>query len=128
QAVFDYIAEEVPEDAVLVGHPWTGTSLAYPITQRKVLFNHMTGSYSADQAYLAQHLNKPTVEVCSLLQKFNVDYALDFGEKLIFDDLTKVDVPEQINFFSGLDNLGDSSILTEIFSSGEAKLYQVTGC
>src|SRR5690606_10395583 len=42
--VVEFIATELPTDAVVLGHPWTGAGLIYALTGRQVLFTHVGGN------------------------------------------------------------------------------------
>ncbi|MGO1810829.1 MAG: DUF6541 family protein [Canibacter sp.] len=80
RALLSRITDEVPESAVIAGIPWTGTSLVEAFSNRRPLFAHLRNEVTADTRELAHDFtNLDTAEACSLLERLDVTYMLDFG-------------------------------------------------
>lgn len=118
----------VPADAIIVGNPWTGTSLSYVLGDRRVLNPHFNVSADPRHVLINMHLADATSdpEVCDALAELGVKYALDFGVYtrdaggvLSFDSTTD---------FRGLVDLADSGVVTELDREGDKVLYEITGC
>jgi hypothetical protein len=75
---FTRVSTLVPADAVVAQNPWTGSALLWALTGREVLFPHMDGNWTADQRYLAEHLDKAETDpqVCAIVNSLRVDYVL----------------------------------------------------
>lgn len=128
KALLERLDTVVPEDAVIVGNPWTGTSLAYVLGDRRVLNPHFNVSRDPEHVLVNMHLTDAAdePEVCDALADLGVRYALDFGVYtrdaggvLSFDSTTD---------YRGLLGLADSGIATEIDREGDKVLYEITGC
>lgn len=120
RVLLDRIAQEIPEDAVIVGDPWTGTSLALAISQREVLFPHFGGNYGSDRNELALEFVPMGAEVCPLVNSLGVDYLLDFGaERYDIGD------PTRYAKYVGLHNVANSPVVTEVDREGRAKLFAI---
>lgn len=121
------LPEEVPDDAVIVGNPWTGTAWAMAIADRQVLNPHFHTSNAADVVLINKELNKAGVDptVCEALDDTGVKYVLDFGA----DTFPGRDYPVKTwRGFEGLLNLRNSGIVKEIDREGDAVLYRVVAC
>ncbi|UKA65454.1 hypothetical protein LFT44_13105 [Arthrobacter sp. FW306-05-C] len=119
--LIDRLPNEVPKDAVLVGNPWNGSSLAYALADRKLIQLHILSAVPEGTAAL---LNGPTPAkddpaTCPAVRKLNIDYILDFGHR---------EVHGRDNGYKGLDNLIASGLATLEDSEGEAKLYKLHLC
>lgn len=113
--------EEVPEDAVLTGNPWTGTSLAYAIADRRTLQLHLLATYGDDVDIIYNHLRDASTdpEVCPAIESTSVDYVLDFGRQ---------EVHGYDHGFVGLQNLEETGTVRLVDQAGDAKLYEITAC
>lgn len=120
-ALLDRLPGEVPYDAVVAGSPWTGTSLAFAISDRRVLMPH-TLMYVSDEI---TEINNGLDEarrgdaVCAAISDLGVSYVLDFGHR---------EVHQEDHSFPGLDRLATSSSVQLVDRQGEAALYRVTAC
>lgn len=119
--LIDRLPEEVPADAVMVGNPWNGSSLAYALADRKLIQLHILSAVPEGTAAL---LNGPTPSkddpgVCPVVHKLNIDYILDFGHR---------EVHGRDSGYKGLDSLIASGKATLEDSEGEAKLYKLQLC
>lgn len=115
------IDDEVPDDAIIAGNPWTGAGLAYAISGRHVLMPHMLMEESPELKYVNEHLRDATVgsEVCNAIDELQVEYVLDFGDNGVHSNAPKYD---------GLTDLEDSAAVELVDSEGDARLYQIVGC
>lgn len=123
--LLERLADTTPEDALIAGSPWTGTSLAYALTGREVLEKHVFGTLSDDEIYLDRHLRDIDTDprVCDAVERLGVDYVLDFGAQNVFNSAQ-----------SGTDKLGlvdlqPSDALVLVDSEGtDARLFRIEGC
>jgi hypothetical protein len=115
---------QVPEDAVIANNPWDGSSTAYAIADRRVLFAHAYTGSNADRLLTAKELNQaqPDSEVCEAARRQNVQFLLDFGGHYI-DPKRK-----EVNDFPGLEVADGSSSFVKVDQEGDAALYRFVGC
>ena len=113
-------SEIMPEDAVVIGDPLTGASLVYAYTGRRTVFPHIKGVYGPDAAVLGTGLRDGGPDVCEAVGRLGVQYALDFGDRVIF--------PKYGELYTGLHDLDRSPLLTPVAEEGDATLYRITGC
>lgn len=123
-AVLARVGEVVPADAVVVGNPWTGSSLAYALSQRRTLQPHILGAVSDDALYIFAHLNMAGVDaaVCRSVRELNAEYVLDFGDREVNNGEGRT-----INYH-GLENLKESGVVEVVDSQDGATLYRITAC
>ena len=123
RALLARLPGNVPEDALIIGSPRTGTSLAYALTARHVTEMHIFGSPSREERFLDAHLrdieNDPAV--CEAVNRLGVDYVLDFGSF----DVSGDDDPRE---YVGIVNLSPSARLSLVDSEGDARLFRIEGC
>ena len=121
----DFLAEValiVPEDAVVAGNPWNGSSLVYAYTGRAALFPHVGGKYPEEYWDIAGGLAQGTPAACAAAADLGVDYVLDFGDRYVFAG------DERASAFDGVTTVAGSNVLTVVAEAGGSKLYEVTGC
>lgn len=118
------LGDDVPADAVMANNPWNGSSTAYAISNRRVLFAHAYTGSNKDRLLVAQRLNQasPESEVCAAARRENVRFLLDFGDQYIDPKRTEV------NDFPGLDGAASSPAFVRIDQQGAAVLYRFVGC
>ena len=107
-------------DSVVIGDPLTGAGLLFTYTGHDVVFPHVGGRYGADAELLARDFVSGDAMVCEAVERIGVTHAFDFGDRVLFENHS--------SNFEGLHNLVSSPILTQIAMSGDAALYEVTGC
>lgn len=114
--------DEVSEDALIAGDPWSGTSLALAFSGRSVLFPHLQGNSSQEAMELADRFSsmQPS-ESCTLLNHLGIDYMLGFGGPL-YD----IGNPDLAKPYDGLRFISNSPVLERIDQEGKASLYRVT--
>ena len=124
EALLARLDQEVPADALLIGSPRTGASLAYALADRDVTELHIFGSPSADEKFLDRHLRDIDTDpaVCRAVDRAGVTHVLDFGGRDVFDD------PVEAEKYDGVQNLEASGHLALIDSQGAAKLFRIDGC
>ncbi|MDQ0922633.1 hypothetical protein QF038_001141 [Pseudarthrobacter sp. W1I19] len=115
---------DVPEGAVMANNPWDGSSTAYAIADRRVLFVHAATGSNADKLLVSKELNQATrgSEVCAAAKRENIQFLLDFGGRYI-DPKRK-----EVNDFPGLDGAESSSAFQKVDQQGSAVLYKFIGC
>lgn len=121
-ALIERLDDEVPEDAVILGSPWTGTALAYAMADRKVVMPHTLMDITEEMSTLLDRLDSArpgSVEVCSALDDLGVEYVLDFGTQEINDGKHP---------YKGLDRLRTSESVEKVDQVGDAVLYKVVLC
>lgn len=118
------LTAEVPEGAVMANNPWDGSSTAFAIANRRVLFPHAYTGSNADRLLLAKMLNQaePGSEACAAAKRENVGFLLDFGNHYI-DPLR----PE-VNDFPGIRVPTNSPAFVKVDQQGPAVLYRFVGC
>lgn len=118
------LSAEVPEDAVMANNPWDGSSTAFAIANRRVLFPHAYTGSNPDRLLLAKTLNQatPGSEACAAAKRENVGFLLDFGGHYI-DPLRT-----EVNDFPGISVPTDSSRFVKVDQQGSAILYRFVGC
>ena len=118
------LSAHVPPDAVIANNPWDGSSTAYAIADRRVLFAHASTGSNADRLLAAKALNQasPDSDVCQAAKRENIQFLLDFGGQYI-DPKRK-----EINDFPGLEVPERSGAFVKVDQEGDAALYRFVGC
>lgn len=128
RTLLERLHENVPEDAVVAGNPWTGSSLAYVVGDRRVLNPHFNVSADPAHVLINMELNQAASNpaVCEAIRELGVGYVLDFGVYtrdaggvLDFDSTTN---------YKGFLDLADSGVVEEIDREGDKVLYRITAC
>ncbi len=122
-ALLERLPSKVPASAVIADNPWNGSSLAFAISDRKVLTYHMFDSLNPNVEIIVKHLNDADTmpAVCKAIRAENVSYVLDFGSKYLA-------VNPAAKGYEGLDHLATSGAVRLVDSQGNARLYKVTAC
>jgi hypothetical protein len=123
-ALLERLDDETPPDALIVGSPRTGTSLALALADRHVAQKHVFGSPSPELVFLNLHLrdidSDPTV--CRYVDDLGVDYVLDFGRQDVID-------PAGAVAYDGIQDLAPGRHLVLVDSQGpNARLFRIEGC
>jgi hypothetical protein len=118
------LSSHVPKDAVIANNPWDGSSTAYAIADRRVLFAHAYTGSNADRLLAAKELNqaRPDSEVCEAAKRQHVQFLLDFGGHYI-DPKRR-----EVNDFPGFKVPDSSSAFIKVDQEGDAALYRFVGC
>ncbi|MHA7299258.1 DUF6541 family protein [Pseudarthrobacter sp. MDT3-1] len=114
----------VPEGAVVANNPWDGSSTAYAIADRRVLFAHAYTGSNEDRLLASKKLNqaRSNSEVCAAARRENVRFLLDFGGRYIDPER------KEVNDFPGLDGAESSPAFVKVDQQGAAVLYRFVGC
>ncbi len=75
-AMLERLDDELPEDAVVLGTPFSGAPFVYGISGHDVVFPHLTGSWGPDLDVLATDLDRAATdpEVCAALERVGVTH------------------------------------------------------
>ncbi|MCT1395312.1 hypothetical protein M4D51_06190 [Microbacterium sp. p3-SID338] len=120
-ALLERLDAHVPEDAVILGSPWTGTALAYALADRQVVMPHTLMDVTEDMSVVLDRLDsaRPSDALCGALDRLGAEYVLDFGEQEINDG---------VHVYRGLDRLESSDAVEEVDAVGDAVLYEIVLC
>lgn len=120
-ALLDRADEVIPEDGVVIGSPWTGTSLVWAYAERLALLPAIYGDRTPDTLLLLDSLREaePGSAECEAIEREGVTHVLDFGRQEVHDGR---------NVFRGIERLSTSDAVELVDSEGDAKLYAVTAC
>ncbi|MEQ3551210.1 DUF6541 family protein [Pseudonocardia nematodicida] len=113
----------LPADAVVVQNPWAGTAMLWPMTDREVLFPHLTGIWSAEQLVIAERLRDASSDpvVCAAVADTGAGYVLTSPPTFWAADPLARNWP-------GLDDLADADGFELLADDGESALYRITAC
>lgn len=120
--LIERLDDEVPQDAVILGSPWTGTALAYAIADRRVVMPHTLMDITEEMSVLLDRLDSArpgAADVCAALDDLDVEYVLDFGTQ---------EVNGGEHPYKGLDRLATSDAVEKVDEVGDAVLYRVVLC
>ncbi|HKU31745.1 MAG TPA: DUF6541 family protein [Arthrobacter sp.] len=120
-AVFKRLHNDVPQDAVLIGNPYTGASLSYALGDRKSAQLHILSYVSPGLQEIYDHLGAVSQDpaVCKAVKSEHAYYVLDFG---------LLEVHGGNHTPAGLMHLDQNPGVKLIDSQGSAKVYQITAC
>ncbi|MDD7930458.1 DUF6541 family protein [Microbacterium thalli] len=124
RALLDRLPEKTDEDALIIGSPRTGASLALALSDREVTQRHIFGSPAPELVYLNSHLRNidSDPDVCSTVDDLGIDYVLDFGRQDVMDQ-------EQAVTYDGVQDLTPGRHLVLVDSEGpDARLFRIEGC
>lgn len=121
QQLLDRLDERVPEDALIMSSPWTGASLAYALSDRRVVIPSINNALTDDERLLATDLRDiaRNPEVCDAAERLGVTHVLDFGLK---------EVHSGRNELQGLERLYGEDGFTVIDSESYARLFTIENC
>ncbi|WP_162815466.1 DUF6541 family protein [Microbacterium arborescens] len=124
QALLERLDETTPPDALIIGSPRTGASLALAFAEREVTERHVFGSPSEDLLFLNRHLRDidEDPQVCSVVDRLGIDYVLDFGRHDVMDQ-------SLAPAYDGVQDLDPGEHLVLVDSEGtDARLFRIEGC
>lgn len=119
--LIERLDDEVPDDAVILGSPWTGTALAYALADRRVIMPHTLMDITDDMSAVLEGLDTARAgsAVCEAVDRLGIDYVLDFGTQ---------EINGGEHEYKGLDRLDSSAAVQEVDAVGDAVLYEVVVC
>lgn len=120
-AIFQRLRNDVPQDAILIGNPYTGTSLSYALGDRKSAQLHILSYVSPDLQEIYDHLDTVSKDpaVCEAVRAQHSYYVLDFG---------MLEVHGGNHTPVGLTHLDQNPGVQLVDSQGNAKVYKITAC
>ncbi|WP_166983932.1 DUF6541 family protein [Paramicrobacterium fandaimingii] len=126
-ALIERLRDEVGDEAVIVGNPWTGTSWAMALADREVLNPHFNTSHAPAHELVNAELNDAVSDpsVCAAIRETGARYVLDFGADRFAG--SRLDVKTWIGF-EGLLDLAESDAVEEVDREGDKVLYRIVAC
>lgn len=123
-AVLERLGTKVPEGALIIGNPWTGSSLAYAIADRRTVQLHILGAVPEDALVVYGRLKDAAADplVCPAVRRLGADFVLDFGQREVNNG------EGRSVSFEGLDGLVQRGVAEPVDAQGSAKLYRITAC
>ena len=121
RTLLDSVDDIVPDDEVVVGSPWTGASLVYPLAERQSVTPYVFGGRNSDVTLILDRLSDVTDDpaVCEAIEREDSYWVLDFGLQ---------EVHGGNHTTPGLLDLADNEGLELVSEVGEARLYEITAC
>ncbi|WP_148089001.1 DUF6541 family protein [Saccharothrix texasensis] len=115
------IAERVPEDSVVLGNPFDGSVYLWALADREVLYSHLLKPKSAEQEYLARHLDEAATDprVCAALARYRAEYVL------IGRDDPAITAVEPYGGIAGVLGARGFELVDR---AGSTRLYRITAC
>jgi len=124
-AMIERLGDELPEDAVVLGSPFTGAPFVYGMTGREVVFPHITGTWGPDERLIATDLDRrwDADEVCAAMERVGVThlyvdsrpYWPENENQVLYEAL--LDEPDELPL--GLELVDEG---------GSARVYAITSC
>lgn len=124
-AMIERLGDELPEDAVVLGSPFTGAPFVYGIAGREVVFPHITGTWGPDERLIATDLDRrwDADEVCAAMERVGVThlyvdsrpYWPENENQVLYEAL--LDEPDELPL--GLELVDEG---------GSARVYAITSC
>ncbi|MBP2364653.1 DUF6541 family protein [Pseudonocardia parietis] len=115
--------ELIPADAVVAQNPWAGTAMLWPLTDRQVLFPHLTGVWSPDQQLIAERLRDAATDpqVCAAIAETGVGYVITAPPTFWQPDPLAENWP-------GLVDLDEAEGFELLAEEGDNALWRITAC
>jgi hypothetical protein len=119
--LLERLPEVVPEDAVIATNALNGSSLAYALSDRKVLNTYMSFQAEPEVHLLNRALDDAGTDpaVCDAVHELGVEYALDFGPR---------EVGPGAATYLGLNEISRTGAAEVVLQVGEAKLLRMKPC
>lgn len=115
--------ELIPDDAVVAQNPWAGTAMLWPLTDRQVLFPHLTGVWSPEQQLIAERLRYAATDpaVCAAVAETGIGYVITAPPTFWQPDPLAENWP-------GLDDLEEAEGFELLAEEGDNALWLITAC
>ncbi len=119
--VIDFIGKNVPQEDLIAGNPWKGSSFIYALTSRHVLLPAINmGTNASIDAFMDSFAQSAEDGPgCTAARDLDVKWVVDIPQRNA--------LPQGANF-DGVAGLDESSNVELAYRSGNASLYRVTGC
>lgn len=113
----------VPKDALVLGTPWDGSSLAWALGDRRVVYPHFSGPRTAAERYLNDHLRDAATDpaVCPAVRQTGAAYVLNMGATFSPPLLVPVEYP-------GMQRLARQPGFALVVGTNTAQMYKITAC
>ena len=124
QDLMERLDDELPDDALVLGSPFSGAAYLYALTGREVVFPHFRGGWSPEARYLGKHLSQIFVDpvVCEDLTALGVTH-------LYLDHQVYWWEHESQALYSGIPgDLDGVAGLSVVDRSDYATVYSIDGC
>jgi hypothetical protein len=126
RAFFAKVGQLTPPDAMVANNPWDGSALLWALANRRVLFPHLEVVATADQLYLAKHLDDAAKDpkVCAAANRLRVGYLV------VGDSQFWAPWDGRVKNYSGFRDPGPHNRAFQLIASSgpKLKLYQLTAC
>ncbi|WP_148220754.1 DUF6541 family protein [Xylanimonas cellulosilytica] len=122
-AMITRLGDTLPDDARVLGSPFTGTTLVYAVTGRNVVFPNFSGRWSADAAHLGLHLADihQDPRVCEALDTLGVGY--------LYTDTNVYHYAHPFQSqFVGIPGEAPQPGFELLDEGGSARVYRITAC
>lgn len=123
-ALLEQVGRFVPKGQLIVGNPWNGSSLAWALGGRRVLFPHLGGYWTTDGKIIKSHLDDWATDarVCPAVRAEGVRWVITDPGRLAGDR-------KAASRFGAIDRVvstrGGAQLVA---SSGSARLWRLTAC
>ncbi|MFP5021087.1 DUF6541 family protein [Pseudonocardia phyllosphaerae] len=113
----------LPDGAVVATNPWAGNSLLYPLTGHRVMFPHMSGSWTPAQQVVRNRLRDAASDpaVCPAVRETGLEYVID-GPVSYWPSHASA------HSYPGITGIGTRAGFEPVLSGGGSTLYRVTAC
>lgn len=121
QAFMQQLDDVLPADALIIGNPWDGSSLAWAVGNRHVLYPYFAGTRTPAAQYLADHLNNLATDpdVCRAVLDTGVTHVLRLNPSL-FSEFPRG--------YTGTYGAGNGPGFEPVVVNDVGQLFRITGC
>lgn len=121
QEFMQQLDDVLPADALIIGNPWDGSSLAWAVGNRRVLYPYFAGTRTPAAQYLADHLNDLATDpsVCRAVRDTGVTHVLRLNPSLF----TRYPLG-----YTGTYGAGNGPGFTPVVVNEVGQLFRITGC
>jgi hypothetical protein len=123
QRLLKQLPRYVPAGDIVAGDPWDGSALSWAIGDRRALFPHLTGEWSADQLLVANSLDllQRNALVCRAVHRLGVRWVVE-DPQLLWDH------PAEAIPYGGFHRAVQEGLLEPVARVGSAGLYRIPSC
>lgn len=120
-ALLERVPDLVPEEATVVGNPYTGASLVYALADRQTPSPHVGNGQNARAQVLINQLDEMLTnpDVCPVVEEVGPVYVLEFSGGEIHGGNHP---------FAGIDEVSPATGFDLVAREGEAALWEAVGC
>lgn len=123
QKLLEELPSYVPSEDVIAGDPWDGSTLSWAIGNRRTLFPHLAGVWSADELLVASRLDDVLTDsrVCAAVKRLDLKWVVE-DPQLLWGH------PVEADLFVGFHHAVQRKILAPVVRVGSAGLYRIPAC